>query len=174
MSDDDPSPSTTSFDIELRLAHPAWRRALPGIEAHARRAVRAALEAEQMRLPRAPAVSVSVVLGDDALVHALNATHRGKDKPTNVLSFPMPEHFSAPGTERPLGDIVLAFETVAAEAEAGRISLADHTAHLLVHGVLHLLGFTHNADDAASRMEGAEEEILRALGVSRVDMALQA
>jgi probable rRNA maturation factor len=174
VPDDDPSPSETSFDIELRLAHPAWQHALPDASAHARRAVRAALHAERKRLPRASAVAVSVVLGDDALVRALNATHRGKDKPTNVLSFPMPEHFSTPAAEQPLGDIVLAYETVAAEAEAGRISLADHTTHLLVHGTLHLLGFTHEEDDTAGRMEAEEAKILHALGVSRPVAELEA
>ncbi len=158
MPDDGPRPSEISIDIELRLAHPGWQRAWPDASAHACRAVRAALKAERKRLPRTPAVAVSVVLGDDALVRALNAAHRGTDKPTNVLSFPMPEHFATGAAETPLGDIVLAYETVAAEAEAGNLSLADHTTHLLVHGTLHLLGFSHEEDDAARRMEAEEAE----------------
>lgn len=107
-----------------------------------------------------------IALSDDASVQALNARYRGKDKPTNVLSFPagdgvMPE--TAGG--RRLGDIVIAYETVAAEASAQGIPLAHHFQHLVVHGLLHLLGFDHETPEDADDMESLEIEILEILGI---------
>ena len=81
-------------------------------------------------------------------MRALNRDWRGKDKPTNVLSFPAPPPPGAPGP-RHLGDIVLAYETLAREAAAEGKALADHAAHLVVHGVLHLLGYDHEAEAEA-------------------------
>jgi probable rRNA maturation factor len=173
VPDDDPGPCHTAFTVDLELAHPAWLDAWPDAERGARRAVCAALDAEPERLPRKSSVAVSVVLGDDALVRALNAAHRGKDKPTNVLSFPMARHFAFPTSETPLGDIVLAFETVTQEAEAGALSLADHATHLLIHGALHLLGFDHEKSEAARRMEAAEARILKRLGMSHPALSHQ-
>jgi probable rRNA maturation factor len=109
---------------------------------------------------------VSVTLADDAAVRELNREWRGKDKPTNILSFPMVQ--LAPG-ERPgplLGDLVLARETLEREAASERKSALDHFRHLLVHGTLHLAGFDHETDEEAERMEALEIEILRGLGIA--------
>ena len=108
---------------------------------------------------------VSVALSSDANVRKLNATYRGFDKPTNVLSFPPAAGMIVPGAPRFLGDIVLAAETVMAEAEARDMPPADHLRHLVVHGLLHLLGFDHETDDEARRMERLETTLLARLGV---------
>lgn len=172
MSDDDSSPRPISFDIDVTHAAPAWRKALPDIDARARQAVRAALLSVPKRLPRAPRLAVSVVLADNAFVRALNAAHRGQDKPTNVLSFPVPAHFRRGGEEAPLGDIVLAFETVAAEAHADGRGLADHTARLIVHGALHLVGHTHESGARARAMRAAERKALDKLHFLAPEAAL--
>jgi probable rRNA maturation factor len=100
-----------------------------------------------------------VLLADDAALRALNRDWRGKDKPTNVLSFPAPQ-----GGEM-LGDIALAAETVAAEAQAQGKPFAAHMAHLLAHGFLHLLGYDHEIEAEAEAMEARERAILVSLGL---------
>jgi len=116
------------------------------------------------------AVELSVRLTSDAEVHALNAEWRGKDKPTNVLSFPMAEsgdlaELSSPGPELMLGDIILASGVCAAEAADKAISIDQHAAHLMVHGTLHLLGYDHMDDDSAADMEAREVRALARLGI---------
>ena len=116
-------------------------------------------------------VELSVVLTDDQQVRALNAEWRGKDNPTNVLSFPQaePEELDDAGTDGPelmLGDIVLARETCAREAQEKAIALEDHATHLLVHGTLHLLGYDHQDDDSAEDMEARETRALARLGIA--------
>jgi probable rRNA maturation factor len=127
------------------------------------RAVEATLAA--LRPDLAPSAEVSLVFTDDAHMRALNRRYRGKDSPTNVLSFP-----AAPVDRRRLGpllgDIALAFQTVAAEAAVGRLALDAHATHLIVHGFLHLLGHDHEDDDAAAVMEGLEAAILASLGIT--------
>ena len=105
--------------------------------------------------------AVVVLLTDDAAVQDLNARFRGKDRPTNVLSFPAPE------TARPhRGDLVLAYGVCAAEAAEQGKTIADHLSHLVVHGVLHLLGRDHEDDAEAEAMEAEERAILATLGVA--------
>ena len=117
-------------------------------------------------------VEVAVRLTDDAEVRGLNAQYRHQDKPTNVLSFPMVQPDLLDGLansddgEILLGDIVLAFETCAAEAEAKSIALADHARHLIVHGMFHLLGLDHGDDAAAAHMEALETAALATLGLA--------
>jgi probable rRNA maturation factor len=108
---------------------------------------------------------VSLCLADDAALHALNLRWRGVDKPTNVLSFPAapPDRLGGATT---LGDIALAYETLAREADVLGVSLADHYRHLLAHGFLHLIGYDHETDAEAERMEALETKILERLGVS--------
>lgn len=110
---------------------------------------------------------LGIVLTDDAEQRALNCAWRGKDAPTNVLSFATADPDMKPPQGAPLllGDVVLAFETVAREAAEQRKKLSDHLAHLVVHGVLHLLGFDHGNDAEAAMMETRETEILAGLGV---------
>jgi len=111
-----------------------------------------------------------IVLADDRFVKDLNKTYRGKDKPTNVLSFPARSIPVAAGPEpmgfRLLGDIVLARETLEREAAEQGKPVDDHIVHLVVHGLLHLLGQDHEEDKEAEAMEGLERQILQALGIS--------
>lgn len=115
---------------------------------------------------------ISVRLTDDAEVQTLNAQYRGKDKPTNILSFPMVQADLLVGLansddgEVLLGDMILARETCAAEASDKAISLADHVSHLLVHGTLHLIGFDHEDDARAEAMEALEVNALASLGIA--------
>ena len=104
------------------------------------------------------------MLGDDTLLRSLNGRFRDKNQSTNVLSFPA-EDSDLPGLPRLLGDIVLAFETVAREAGEQEKSLADHFQHLCVHGILHLLGHDHENDADATAMETLEIAILSTMGV---------
>ena len=116
-------------------------------------------------------IEVSIKLTDDDEVQALNLSYRGKDKPTNVLSFPMvmPDLIAAIANageeEILLGDIVLARQTCAREANERGISIADHATHLIVHGTLHLLGYDHIDDDEAETMEAVEQAIMASLGL---------
>lgn len=146
-------------------------------EGFAARAVRAAVAATgHASIGDASAiVEVSLRFTSDDEVRALNRQYRGKDMPTNVLSFPMiaPELLAASieqdrsEAELLLGDIVLAHGVCAAEAAEKEISLDDHAIHLVVHGTLHLLGYDHEPGDAdAEQMEGVERAALAALGVA--------
>lgn len=101
---------------------------------------------------------VSIVLTDSAAIQKLNRDWRGKDKPTNVLSFPAGE----PGL---LGDIVLAYEVIKQEAEEQKKSFDDHLMHLIIHGILHLVGHDHEDDKEAENMESLEIRILQSFGV---------
>ena len=133
------------------------------------RAVGAAMAEAGLVLANA---EIAVRLTDDAEVHALNRDYRGKDKPTNVLSFPQyaPEEIAglaaSADPEILLGDIVLALETCQREAAEKGISLADHAAHLIVHGTLHLLGHDHGEDSAAEAMETLEVKALASMGIA--------
>ncbi len=111
--------------------------------------------------------TASLMLSDDANVHVLNQHWRGIDKPTNVLSFPMPAPPGARGGgPLEIGDIVIAQETLAREASEMGISADDHFRHLVLHGLLHLLGYDHENDDEAEVMEALETRILATLGVA--------
>ena len=135
------------------------------VEAHVE-AARRALLAHKRFLELAPS-EACVALSNDAVVRGLNATYRDKDKPTNVLSFPAaPARGAAPGASRSLGDVVLAVETVLREAKEQDIPPAHHFQHLVVHGLLHLLGFDHETDLQAHEMECLEIEILESIGIS--------
>jgi probable rRNA maturation factor len=150
--------------IELSAPSPRWRRALPAARRLCAEAAAAALAGAGTALPR-PA-ELGIVLGDDALLRRLNRAWRGEDKPTNVLSFPAQGEVRPAGAPVLLGDVVLAFETVSAEARAQGKPLADHLRHLVVHGVLHLLGFDHARAIEARRMEALERTVLAGLGVA--------
>jgi probable rRNA maturation factor len=147
------------LSLDISVPSPLWRR-LPRARPIAREAI-AAAAAESSDVSEG---DVSLCLADDSALRALNLSWRGIDKPTNVLSFP-----SAPGRpgEAPaLGDIALAYETLAREAEDLGVSLADHYRHLLVHGFLHLIGYDHETDAEAERMEALETRILARLGAA--------
>lgn len=146
-----------------------------GLDALAERAARAALA----HLDMTPDGFTLCLMGcDDARIAVLNAEFRDKPTPTNVLSWPSEDLSNDAGAApaRPLpwdgddpwslGDIALAYDTCAAEAQAAGLRMADHVTHLVVHGLLHLLGYDHQDDIEATRMEALETEILGKLGLA--------
>src|SRR4051812_15602136 len=173
-----------ALEILLSVEESGWHEAASQgmtVESLVERAARAALAAAA---PRLRTGAVSIVLGSDAEVQALNRQWRGQDKPTNVLSFPGgdPDDFEedeeeddAPdsgeqedgGAPPPLqlGDVILAWPTVAREADEQGKPVAAHLSHLVVHGMLHLLGYDHEGDAEANVMESMEPRILAGLGI---------
>ena len=145
--------------IEVEVDDPAWTVALPNAVQIVARAAEAALD-EIAPGEAEAAVVVAVLLADDDSVADLNQRFRGKAGPTNVLSFP-----AAPNPEGQLGDIALAFGVCAGEASDQGKTLEQHLIHLVVHGVLHLLGYDHETDGEAEAMEALERSILETLGV---------
>lgn len=160
------------LDVALS-AEPVWPEAIDW-EALAASAATAALSSTHYgALADADAtIEISIRLTDDAEVHALNRDYRQKDKPTNVLSFPMiaPDLLDAIANtddgEVLLGDIVLAHQTCATEAADKGITLQDHVTHLIVHGTLHLLGYDHQGQAEAEAMEQIERDVLATLGIA--------
>ena len=155
------------LDVDCDVVGGDWGDAAEWEEL-AEAAIRAALEAAgQGRLVALPdaLVEVSVRLTDDAEMQRLNLDYRGKDKPTNVLSFPQDDP-DADAYGPLLGDIAVAHETVAREATEEGIVFRDHFLHMIVHGFLHLVGYDHLNDDEAEEMEGLETAILARLGIA--------
>jgi probable rRNA maturation factor len=136
--------------IEVVVEDPAWTAALADAADLARRAAEAATPAERGEI-------VILLAGDEAL-RGHNARFLGKDRPTNVLAFPDP-------SDERLGDVALAYGVCAREAGEQAKPLADHLRHLVVHGVLHLLGYDHVSDDDAARMESMERHLLAGMNI---------
>lgn len=150
----------TELDISVEV--PQWEK-LGDIEALTRRAIAAAFSVIDNQPEKA--VSISLLFADDAEIRALNADWRQQDKPTNVLSFPASHPPGVPGPIL-LGDIVLAYETCAREAEAEHKKMADHVTHLVIHGTFHLLGYDHIDEEDAEEMEKLETEALATLDIA--------
>jgi probable rRNA maturation factor len=155
-ADDDPGPS-----LHILVEHEEWR-SLEGAEAIIARAHDAAISHEKTLGGR----DVSVLLSSDDAIAELNGSFRGKAKPTNVLSFPFAGPFFGDGGKEPLGDIIIAYETVMREARQENKAPLDHLAHLTIHGLLHLAGYGHDDDRDAERMEALERTILADIGIS--------
>jgi probable rRNA maturation factor len=167
---EDPEPALA---VEILIESEAWRM-LPEAEDIVRRAI--AATCPHPTLPREGGrvgwrghrnAVLSVLLCDDATIGRLNGQWRGQRKPTNVLSFPAPPLQGVVRDEKiPLGDIAIAYETLAREAEENGKTVSEHLSHLVVHGFLHLLGYDHHMDDEAERMERLERDILARIGVA--------
>jgi probable rRNA maturation factor len=139
--------------IEVEIDDEAWSEAVADVAVVVERAASVALGGT--------AGDIVILLADDGHVQQINGQFRDKDRPTNVLSFP------APDSARPhLGDLILAYGVCAAEAVEQGKSLSDHLSHLTIHGVLHLLGHDHEADDEAEAMEAEERRLLASLGIA--------
>lgn len=158
------------LEVTIQLQTPDWKKSLRPYCKTVRETCAATIEAT--KLAKQPCLwTMAVVLADDAFVQALNRDYRGKDKPTNVLSFHAEEHIEknaralAKQGECELGDIILAYETVAREAKEQNKRFADHARHLLVHGTLHLLGHDHMEESEAEAMEKLEIKILKKQGI---------
>jgi probable rRNA maturation factor len=145
--------------IAVLVGSPRWRVAGLKPAGRARRAALAALRAARADQP----LELTILLSEDGEVRRLNRRWRGKDQPTNVLSFP--SGAAGPGGRVVLGDVALAFETLAREAAGFERPLCDHLSHLVVHGVLHLMGYDHKTPAEARRMEGLEVRVLAGLGI---------
>jgi probable rRNA maturation factor len=159
------------LDVTVQLQAQAWKQRLRPYCKIVRDTCGATLEDTKLASQRCR-FEIAVVLADDAFIKTLNHTYRGKNKPTNVLSFPADEHIerrikslTKGQKEYALGDIVLALETIERECEEQQKSLRHHVLHLLVHGTLHLLGYDHEDDKQASQMEKKEIKILENLNV---------
>lgn len=160
-------------ELDIAIEDPSWETACPDYEDVIRRAIDAVLEQSPVAAAlreKGVEFELSVVLADNNMVRDLNRDYRGKDKPTNVLSFAQLD--GEDGWEEPelpgpcaLGDLILAFETVRDEAtEAGK-SFESHFFHLVIHGMLHLLGYDHLEEDEAEEMESLEIQILSGFGI---------
>jgi probable rRNA maturation factor len=149
-----------TVDVDIMVSAEQWND-VDTLDPLVRACIAAAIAETGLELPAFCEVSVNFC--DDSEIQALNARWRGKDAPTNVLSFPTPGPLEARAL---LGDIVIAFETVAREARTQEKSLADHTRHMVVHGFLHLLGYDHESSQEAEEMEGLERRIAASLGMN--------
>ena len=168
------------LDISFSLESGDWETAVADVERLTEGAARGAFEAAEKPeiLDGDTPVEMSLVLADDALVQTLNRDYRDKDKPTNVLSFALLDDLDDTdestddvlardqGMPILIGDVILAFETVQREALEQGKSFGDHLTHLVIHGVLHLLGYDHQSDPDADRMERLETSILARLGIA--------
>ena len=144
-----------AFPLDVLVKDPAWIESIENPEQLCLHVI----ETVQHNLEVYEQGEISIALIADAEIHVLNRKYRGKDKPTNVLSFP--DNGPAPL----LGDIVIARETLISEAAAAGNSLQDHFSHILVHGFLHLQGYDHDNDKDAAIMEALEIKTLRALNI---------
>ena len=141
--------------IDIVLDDPKWKKVSAPIRTRMKRAALRALEREKAK------GSLTILLSNDAKLKELNALFRGKNKPTNVLSFP-----ADPNPDAHLGDVAIAYGVVKREADESGKRFADHLAHLAIHGALHLLGHDHEKPKEAARMEGLEREILAEFGIA--------
>ena len=144
------------FAVEVAL----WDNA-PDVTGWAAAAIGKAILKSGVKLK--PGAEISILLTDDEAIRKLNAQWRGKDQPTNVLSFPAPGKIE---TRPSLGDIAIAYETCEREAGAELKTFQAHVTHLIVHGFLHLIGYDHETEADAAEMEGLERDILAVLGIS--------
>jgi probable rRNA maturation factor len=158
--------------LDVAVDDAGWRKEIADPAPLLRRAARRAIAASQRGRRHPAAFSIGVALIADAAMRRLNRRYRGKDKPTNVLSFMAEPRIAVPGRggkprpHRELGDIAIALGVVRREAKAQGKSVKDHLAHLMVHAVLHLLGYDHEDDAEADRMEAVERRALAAMGIA--------
>ena len=153
------------MDLSIDVGDERWR----SIAQHEEK-LREAAKAVATRIPFAG--EINLILVDDAAMQALNKTWRGKDRPTNVLSFPAPLGLTMPpGEIAPLGDIAMSYDTLSLEASRDHKSISDHMVHLFIHGLFHLLGHDHETEAEALEMEALEIEILSGLGIANPYLA---
>ena len=161
-----PESTLDSLHIDVTIGFSYWDAALPDAVTQAKDACEAAFRNAGADIG-CQVAEVSIVLANDALVRSLNREYRGRDEPTNVLSFPTAIKES-PHAEIPilLGDIIVAYETALNEATVEGKSLSDHLYHLIVHGMLHLLGFDHEVSADADIMEAIEIDVLQKVNIA--------
>lgn len=138
-------------EIDILIEDDRWIASLADAEDYTKKIVTSALEKESDK-------EISIVLANDSIIQTLNKDFRGKDKPTNVLSFPQND-------VKMLGDVIISLDTIKREAEEQEKTLKNHYTHMLIHGTLHLLGYDHETDEDAIEMETLEIEMLENLGI---------
>lgn len=152
---------------EIHILDGAWKRALPRLPQDAKKWAKAAFDSKTHGIASA---EMGLVFAGDKMLRQLNREFRGKDKATNVLSFAEYDgkqlKKARGGKGVYLGDVVISLDTVKREAKAQKKKLRDHAAHMVVHGVLHLLGFDHMEEKEAQKMERAERKILAAFKIN--------
>lgn len=156
-----PSPDV---EIDIAVNDERWNSKIPDIKTFTQDIVQRVLSDFEWKTNN---IDISIVLADNDFIQELNKNYRRKDKPTNVLSFPQTENEDL-NNQTPflsLGDIIVAFETIEAEAYQQDKSFSDHYTHMLIHGCLHLLHYDHITDEQAVEMEGLEIEILNTLNI---------
>lgn len=154
----------TKLIIEINHEAPEFKQQIEAINSYIKKLSKRVIVSES-NLSEVNEVIISVLLTNDDSIRQLNHDFRGKDKATNVLSFPMQESLENPDTSVYLGDIALSYETVADEAVKQNKSFKDHFTHLYIHGMLHLMGYDHEHDQDAEIMEAKEIAILKDLGI---------
>lgn len=160
-------PATVHFHLDIVWKHRSWARYKKELEPRIHEILLAAA-AHIKNFPKKNHDICIIMTGDDD-IQEVNLQHRGKNKPTNVLSFPqyhsLDEIKHSKDPVLMLGDIILSYQTLRRECAAEKKSFEDHFTHLTLHGFLHLLGYDHENDDDATAMENMEIKILRTLGV---------
>lgn len=157
-----------ALKVDLRIDVGQWKKTLPDVSVLVRKAASAAWKQGNVGDFKIPVkqAEVSLFLTDDATVHELNKKYRNVDRPTNVLSFAALDDEDEPIVDPMLlGDIIVAFETTKREADEQGVAFENHLFHLIVHGVLHLIGYDHIDDQDALEMEQLEIEILAKNGI---------
>jgi probable rRNA maturation factor len=147
-------------EIDVRISQKKW----PIAEAAAQLLVREVLAAAEACLGPLPEGNVEIWFADDEDLRALNRQYRGKDAPTNVLSFAAPASSVTPFAPA-MGQLALGFGVCADEAQSRSLDILDHTRHLVLHGLLHLQGYDHEQADEAEKMETLERDIMKAMGL---------
>ena len=159
------APSPFLLMAALTVDEPRWTQDLPELDEEAL-ADLLSLALRESGVQGPGETEISITLSDDATVRGLNNEWRGKDRATNILSFPMVDLEPGEAPQPLLGDLVLAYETCAREAQAEGKRFTDHFHHLLVHGILHCLGYDHEDETEATAMESLEISILAKLGIA--------
>jgi len=170
-------PPPSGLILEVSINCDSWISALPDYEKYCNLCVEQITQhiLEARSLCNLPHVELSIVLCDDALIRELNHDYRSKDKPTNVLSFQglddqeidlyLRNSQVVPDHPLSLGEIFIAYETMRSEADKSVVKLSEHFQHIVIHGVLHVLGYDHIDDEEAKIMEAIETRLLKKLGI---------
>jgi len=154
--------------IDINISEPEWKDSFLDVDEVARRAMTMTLKMAMLpRVLDGRQIEASIVLANDDLTQVLNREYRGKDKPTNVLSFAALEAGdpAPPDGPYPIGDIILAYQTIDRESKEQGKFFKDHFTHMIVHGTLHLLGYDHETEDEANIMESLEIRILEKMNI---------
>ncbi len=152
------------IEIDITISDKRWNDTVSDIETITDNAIKTTISKIS---PKAQNIEISIVLADDTFIKELNKNYRGKNKATNVLSFPLSEKSDFETEENfiSLGDIIIAFETIKSQAQEQNKSIHNHYLHMLIHGCLHLMHYDHLTDIEAQKMENLEIEILKIMDI---------